>query len=263
VSVVLLYHDLTPQEEPDASGFAGALAARYKLQPELFAEHLRAIAQTNRRVGLVELDRVAPPVALSFDDGGQSALSIAEALERRDWRGHFFVVTARLGAPGFLDAAEIRDLADRGHSIGSHSHSHPDRISTLGHNDLVEEWTTSRAVLSEVLGAPPVHAAVPGGDLSARVAAAAAAAGYEVLMTSAPECGIKRLGSLSLVGRFPVVCSTRPSTVAAYALERTGPRLRLAATWRAKRLAKRLSPAGFDAVRRMAPDRPGAGRHRR
>ena len=41
-------------------------------------------------------------VLLTFDDGGKSAVRIADLLEEQGWRGHFFITTAMIGEPGFV-----------------------------------------------------------------------------------------------------------------------------------------------------------------
>lgn len=251
MSVVLVYHDVAPRTQFEGNGRPGPLAAPYKLEPQQFEAHLDAIERTNRAVGVVRSDRDAPAVALSFDDGGRSSTSIADALERRGWRGHFFIVTSLLGTPGFLEAEEVRDLDRRGHVIGSHTHTHPDRMAILADEAIESEWVRSRAVLTEVLGRAPTQAAVPGGDISRAVIGGAGHAGYEVLMTSEPVRGIRRVGSLLVFGRFPIRHATRPSTAAHYATGRVDARLRLALAWKTKRLAKRVSPHGYDALRRL------------
>ena len=84
-----------------------------------------------RHVGLVLPGARRPRVALTFDDGGASALDIAGMLERRGWRGHFFVTTSRIGEPGFVGPDAVRELAERGHDVGSHSHTHPTYMGNL------------------------------------------------------------------------------------------------------------------------------------
>src|SRR5947209_13831270 len=168
VTIALTYHDIAAAAERDRYGFPGATAARYKLNPDQFEAHLDAIAGTGVPVGLLQDGVVA---ALTFDDGGASALGSAEALERRGWRGHYFIATGRIGTPGFLAADEVRELARRGHEVGSHSHSHPTYMGTLDRDLLAEEWRRSREVLGDILGHPPESAAVPGGFLSAALIA--------------------------------------------------------------------------------------------
>src|SRR2546430_1924476 len=130
-----MYHDVTPAGREDASGFPGGDAARYKLSPDAFRSHLRAIdgARTGPAltVDTAHPDGARPPVLLTFDDGGSSAMWIADALERFGWRGHFFATAAYIDRPGFLNRTELRALRSRGHVVGSHSYSHPLRMAHL------------------------------------------------------------------------------------------------------------------------------------
>jgi peptidoglycan/xylan/chitin deacetylase (PgdA/CDA1 family) len=248
--VILIYHDVAHGVQREAHGRPGPLAAGYKLEPALFREHLDAIERVGAEIGLVTPQRPPPAAALTFDDGGQSALEIAAELEKRGWRGHFFVITDRIGTPGFLDANGVRELARRGHVVGSHSHSHPSYISRLGEVELDYEWTRSREVLADVLGEAPRHAAVPGGDVSDAVSRAVERAGYEILMTSDPVLGEKRAGSLRVLGRFPIWASTSAETAAAYVAGRRWAQTRVALAWRVKRAAKKISPGAYERLRR-------------
>src|SRR6185437_4332924 len=117
MTVALIYHDVVAAARQDECGFPGPVAARYKLEPDRFEAHLDAIAATGVTVGGLG---DGSGVALTFDDGGASALDAAELLERREWRGHFFITTGRIGTPGFLTAAGVSELAERGHTVGSH-----------------------------------------------------------------------------------------------------------------------------------------------
>ena len=123
-------------------------------------------------------------------------------------------------------------------------------MAGLAEEAIESEWVRSRAVLTDVLGRAPAQAAVPGGDVSPAVIRGAGRAGYEVLMTSEPVRGSQRVGSLAVFGRFPIRGSTRPTTTAHYVTGRIDARVRLALAWKTKRLAKRVSPGGYDALRR-------------
>jgi peptidoglycan/xylan/chitin deacetylase (PgdA/CDA1 family) len=250
----LMYHDIAPREQRDAAGFPGPLAARYKLEPEAFEAHLDAIAATGLTVGTldgaVHGSGAVPAVAVTFDDGGCSAPLAAEALERRGWRGQFFVTSSQIDTPGFMTADELRGLSARGHVIGSHSHTHPTYMGRLTRAQLDEEWTRSRERLAEVLGEAPRTASVPGGFLSPAVIAAAAACGYELLFTSEPSARVVQRG-IEVRGRYTIWASTPARMAAAYA---EGDRLacgRLWLEWNAKKLAKRISPPVYQALRRV------------
>jgi peptidoglycan/xylan/chitin deacetylase (PgdA/CDA1 family) len=252
----LTYHDVAAREQRESVGLQGPLAARYKLDPGDFAAHLDAIARAGLRVAPLHDERalgedaVAPQVLLSFDDGGASALLVAEMLELRGWRGSFFIITGRIGSEGFLTAEQLRELARRGHIVGAHSHSHPTYMGKLTRAQLDDEWRRSRALLEEVLGAPPRSASVPGGYLSRAVVAAAAAAGYEVLFTSEPTARARQDGLL-VRGRYTIWSTTPASTAAAYARGARGAAARLWLEWNAKKVAKSVSPSAYQALRRV------------
>lgn len=250
----LMYHDIVPLARREAVGFPGPLAGRYKLEPRVFEAHLDALAATGLQIGTLDADGSPPEVLLSFDDGGSSALVAADALERRGWKGQFFITTDRLGTPGFLSVEQLRELAQRGHLIGGHSHTHPTYMGKLTSEELDREWTRSRILLEEILGEPPRTASVPGGFLSKAVIASAAAAGYELLFTSEPTARAVRR-EISVRGRYTIWSSTPASVAAAYA---RGERLacgRLWLEWNAKKLAKRISPSAYQAMRRVRATR--------
>src|SRR5438067_11261420 len=103
--IALMYHDVVAAGAEDSSGFPGKDAALYKVMPELFESHLRAIDGAD--------------VTITFDDGGSSAMRAADALERSGFAGHFFITTNYIGTRGFLGERELRELRARGHVIGS------------------------------------------------------------------------------------------------------------------------------------------------
>ncbi len=250
-----MYHDIAPRDSRETVGFPGPLAARYKLEPRAFAAHLDAIGATGLRVGTLDAGGSPPQLALTFDDGGASALVAAAALEQRGWRGHFFITTARIGEPGFVSSADIVELVRRGHLVGGHSHTHPTYMGRLTRKELEPEWTRSRSILGEILGTPPRTASVPGGMLSRDVIATAAAAGYELLFTSEPTARVTE-AELSVRGRYTIWDTTPASVAAAYA---RGERLacgRLWLEWNAKKLAKRVSPSAYQLLRRARARRP-------
>lgn len=250
-----MYHDLAAPHERDHVGFRGPLAARYKLEPGTFEAHLDALAETGLPLRPLDAGGPAPAVCVSFDDGGASALVAAESLERRGWRGQFFVTTARIGSPGFLAATDIEALSARGHLIGSHSHTHPTYMGRLSPDQLLYEWSASRAALAAILGEPPRTASVPGGYLSAAVIATAAKAGYELLFTSEPTARVRRT-PLTVRGRYTIWASTPASTAAAYARGDAAACARLWLEWNAKKLGKRVAPAVYERARKLRAHLP-------
>lgn len=247
MTCALIYHDVALAGDQHNLGFPGRVAARYKLSPGDFDAHLSAIASTGLRVGLIENN---PSVALTFDDGGASALAVAASLERRGWVGHFFITTGRVGAPGFLNAEGVRELVARGHDVGSHSHTHPGYMGRLARSEIEREWRQSRDALGEIIGVPPRSAAVPGGFLSRSVIEEAAGAGYELLMTSTPSTKREYVGAMLVHGRYTIWANTSARRVAAYARKQPFAGVTMRVGWEAKNASKRLSPGGYEAIRR-------------
>lgn len=242
-AITLLYHDVVAGSDYASSGFAGADADIYKLNRDQFTRHLDAIAAAVQQPptlfsGLSENDSHPPRVLLSFDDGGVSAHPTADMLEQRGWRGHFFIPTDFIGCPGFLTVSQLRDLHRRGHAIGSHSASHPSRISHLPKERIEQEWVQSSSVLAGILGSPINTASVPAGFYSAGVASAAARAGICILFNSEPVTRIYRAGDVSVVGRFSLQRADMETIAAALAGGASLPRFRQWAFWNSKKILK-------------------------
>lgn len=219
----LEYHDVVAGGDPDGSGFSGAGPASYKIEREEFERHLsRIAARTRRRPGLVTDWVLEPassaPLFLTFDDGGISAHAlIADALEARGWRGHFFVTAGRIGSPTFVSPEQIRDLHRRGHVVGTHSYSHPARMGACSRDEIRDEWQRSIAILADVLGAPVTSGSVPGGFYTKPVGEAASEAGLTALFTSRPTTRLHREGNCTLLGRYTLRRWSSADTAAALA----------------------------------------------
>ena len=227
-----MYHDVVEDGNYSASGFPGPGADRYKLDKLEFAQHLRAIREA---VGDF-------PVVLTFDDGGVSAHERSAAmLEEFGWRGHFFVTTGWIGREGFLTAEQIQELDRRGHVVGSHSVSHPVRMSQLTWEQMVAEWNDSLELLRRILSHPVDCASVPGGYYSRDVARAAAAAGVRTLFTSEPTSRVQIVDGCRVFGRYVVQQGMGPEWSAGLAAGKLVPRMRQALLWKAKQAAKALS----------------------
>jgi len=191
--VSLLFHDVYGAD-PRESGFASDAADRYKLPVADFEAQL---------AGLTRFDR--DEFRITVDDGGLSYYThIADRLERQGWRGICFVTTNQIATPGFLDAPLVRELDRRGHTIGTHSVSHPLRFSALEPDAMQREWGLSRAILEDILGHPVTVGSVPGGYFSRAVARAAAEAGLRTLFTSEPTTSVDSEAGCTVLGRFTI-----------------------------------------------------------
>lgn len=248
----LLFHDLY-RHDPLGSGFAGVIADRYKLPLAEFDAQVDRLAQV-RDDAPIRVTTSSPPsdgvpFVITVDDGGVSYYTLlAGRLEQRGWRGHCLVTTGQIGRPGFVNAAQIRELHARGHVIGTHSVSHPARFAACSWERMVSEWRDSRKTLQDILGQDVTVGSVPGGYFSRRVAQAADAAGLAVLFTSEPETAVRRVGACSVIGRFTVRRGCAPNFCADLARLRTTLRAREWSVWNAKKVAKGVLGAGYPQV---------------
>lgn len=251
--VTLGFHDVVAAD-PDASGFPGPTAARYKFDQEMFRVHLDAVRATvdtrPLRADAIDGGAPAPRWLLTFDDGGVSAVGIGTELASRGWVGNFFVTSDRIGTPGFLAAEEIRGLHAAGHVIGSHSCSHPERMSRCSDRELAHEWGDSVERLAGILGSPVTVASVPGGYSSARVVRAAAAAGIRTLFTSRPATRVHRVAGCAVLGRFALRAHDGPATSVHLVTRRLLPRLGANVAWNLRAAAKGVGGNTYLQVRR-------------
>jgi peptidoglycan/xylan/chitin deacetylase (PgdA/CDA1 family) len=260
-ALAIMYHDVVEDAAYDSSGFPGEGANIYKLRRQDFARQLDAIraAVPAGTVSLIARRRELagpPPVFLTFDDGGGSFHApIAGMLEQLGWRGHFFITTSRIGTPGFLGEAQLRDLHRRGHVIGSHSHTHPTRMAALAPDRMESEWHESLTRLADILGEPIKVASVPGGYYSRMVGRTAAAAGIEVLFNSEPTAAAGLTDGCLVLGRYVVKRGMGPQWAAGFAAGRLVPRFRQAALWKVKRVAKALGGGAYLKARQAVLDR--------
>ena len=250
----LLYHDVIENGDWDSSGFIGPGTAKYKLSRAEFEAHLAAVAKVRNLPASTAHEladtREEFPFLLTFDDGGESAATcIADLLEKDGWRGHFFVTAGRIGNRGFLNTEQIRSLRRRRHVIGSHSFSHPQRMSHCSQKELTEEWTRSVHTLSDILGEPVDTASVPGGYYSNRVAETAAAAGVRVLFNSEPTTAVHNVMGCAVVGRFNIFRGMAPDISGELVSGRAGARTKQWLFWNLKKIAKRSAGRPYLAAR--------------
>ncbi|AIJ15745.1 polysaccharide deacetylase [Streptomyces lividans] len=127
-------------------------------------------------------------VGLTFDDGYADFVEHAlPCLRRHGCGATLFVLPGRLGGVNswdplgprkpLLTADGIRRAAAEGVEIGSHGLTHVD-LTTADDTTLTAETAESRALLSELAGAPVTGFCYPYGTVDARAADAVRAAGY-------------------------------------------------------------------------------------
>jgi peptidoglycan/xylan/chitin deacetylase (PgdA/CDA1 family) len=159
----------------------------------------RAEAMTNangdgstKKAGGTDGD-VWPRVVFTFDDGCETDLLFAApTLKEAGFGATFYVTVAHLGRRGYLSEGQLRELADCGFEVGSHSLTHS-YLHDLPDGRVRAEVSESKERLEQLTGRSVRHFSCPGGRWDARVARFAREAGYESLVTS--RVGINARGA--------------------------------------------------------------------
>lgn len=103
------------------------------------------------------------PVMITFDDSREEQYTLAKPiLDRYHLKGVFFVMTVTIGKPGYLSAAQIKELADSGHCIALHTWDHPD-MRKMSSGDWSHEIDAPRKLLERITGKPVDYFAYPYG----------------------------------------------------------------------------------------------------
>ena len=188
MTTALMYHELERQGRPLADREPGYL--RYVLDEARFKEQIAWLASAGLRG--VSLGRAldhrftaSAEVVITFDDGCESDWVIAApCLAEYGFGATCYVVSAWVGhRPGFLTRPQLRELANAGIEVGSHSATHR-FLTDLNDADLRRELVESKRDIEDTIGLPVRHLSCPGGRSSRGVAAAARAAGYDTMATS-------------------------------------------------------------------------------
>ena len=248
-ALALMYHDVVPKDGFALSGFSTIGADHYKLTEEQFEQHLAAIAAGVEGKPALVADDNWPSFLFTMDDGGASSLHVADALERRGWHGHFFIVTDCIGTAAFLTAPKVRELAERGHCVGSHTRSHPIPMWDCTPEQMLAEWRDSRVKLESIIGAAVTCGSVPGGTYVPAIAAAAAQAGYRFLFSSEPTSSVQEVAGCCVLGRYGILRTTTAEQAAKLASGDFVACARQQALWNARKIAKKVAAKPYAAAR--------------
>jgi len=103
------------------------------------------------------------PIMISFDDTRLDQFTIGrEEMNRYGFKGVFFIMTVSLGRPGYMTKEQVKQLADEGNIIGSHTWNHSNIKKYSG-----EDWTIQidkpSQQLEKITGKPIKYFAYPFG----------------------------------------------------------------------------------------------------
>lgn len=253
-SISLMYHDVVSSEqEISCSGFDSPDANHYKVDASVFSSHLEQIYADSKYISTInsKLSAKETPIFLTFDDGGKSAISLArDVLNKFNAKGHFFITTSMIGTPNFLTEEDIIKLDQEGHIIGSHSHTHPVKISALNKSEIELEWKSSTDILERILKKKITVASIPGGFFSNEVVESASKAGIRTLFTSEPKRKFSKLSGCTLIGRYAVLRRTPFKEIEHIYKENTLYLIKQFLFWEFKKVLKKLFGPQYAFIRK-------------
>ena len=177
VPPVLMYHRIDDQSQ----------VTKLSVSPESFARHMKflddwgyRVLQLNELAQYVQSGTPVPPrsVVITFDDGFDSVFTEAfPVLRQHAVPATVFVITDRVGEPGYLTWEQIQEMSEHGITIGSHTRQHA-FLTSLDEVALRDELAESKRVLQAQVDASIEWVSYPLGNYDIRVQQAARAAGY-------------------------------------------------------------------------------------
>jgi peptidoglycan/xylan/chitin deacetylase (PgdA/CDA1 family) len=209
--VFLMYHELELPGRPLCQSEPGYV--RYILSETSFRSQMDWLRR-NGWQGLSVSEALSFPagksVAITFDDGGETDLTAAAPiLKEIKYHATFYVTAGFLDKPGYMSAAQLRELSSLGFEIGCHSMTHA-YLNDLGPAELHHELVDARSKLEDVIGKKVEHFSCPGGRYNERTLDVAKQAGYRSLATSGARPNFPSTNPFSL-GRVAIMRDTGKS----------------------------------------------------
>jgi len=171
---VLCYHAIREIEKGD-----GPDQKAYSVSPENFALQMKTLHDNGYET--VTPDQLRDfytskkplpekPIMISFDDGRKDQFTIAAPeLEKYNFKGVFYIMTVSLGRKHYMERADVKALASRGHIIGSHTWDHH-RVNKYEGDDWNLQIIKPQKQLEELTQKPITSFAYPNGVWSAAAA---------------------------------------------------------------------------------------------
>jgi peptidoglycan/xylan/chitin deacetylase (PgdA/CDA1 family) len=247
--VFLMYHELELPGRPLVQSAPGYV--RYILSDTAFRTQIKWLKENGWR-GLSVSEALLYPsekaVAITFDDGCETDLIAATPLlHDAGFHATFYATAGFLDKPGYMSAAQLRELHDVGFEIGCHSMTHA-YLNDLSPQELQVEIVNAKEKLQDITGSKIEHFSCPGGRYDQRTLAMAKQAGY----CSVANSHIHANSSLTSPYELGRVAIMRDTSVASLARICTGEdlwKMRLRDSLRGS-VRKAMGNALYDVARR-------------
>lgn len=179
---IFMYHYIrVVADQSDAIGIG------LSVTPERFASQLDTIIQKGYKT--ITFNDVASgnipdkSIILTFDDGYQDFYTNAfPELKKRGMTAVVFIITDET-SPNYMTSNEIKELADNGIEVGSHTLTHPD-LSSASDQRANNEITQSKSKLEAITGKAIISFCYPSGKHSDSNIKTIETAGYKYATTT-------------------------------------------------------------------------------
>ena len=164
---ILCYHqirDWTAKDSKNAKDYIIPVA-QFKAQMKMLADSGYHTVLPDQLYAYLTTGAPLPPkpVMLTFDDTDLDQFTVARpTLDKYGYKAVYFIMTVSLGRPRYMSKAQVKQLADEGNVIGSHTWDHHNVKKYQG-----EDWVTQiekpTKVLEEITGKKINYFAYPFG----------------------------------------------------------------------------------------------------
>jgi peptidoglycan/xylan/chitin deacetylase (PgdA/CDA1 family) len=184
--VSLMYHEIRLPHRPLCRSDQGYRS--YAVHSSNYKAQLAYLKQNGIPVYAISdlLNRVCvqPGLTIAFDDGSETdLLEAAPLLCEMGFPAIFYVVAGFVGLKGYLSSIQLRDVANMGFEIGSHSMTHA-FLTDIPEEQLHEELAGSKVRIEQIIGKSVDHFSCPGGRWNKEIGDLARKAGYRSMATS-------------------------------------------------------------------------------
>lgn len=167
---VLCYHQIRDWRATDSKTAKDYIipVATFKAQMKMLADSGYNSIQPEQLYNYLAYGDALPekPVMLTFDDTDYDQYEVgAKVLDQHGFKGVYFIMTVSIGKKGkvhYMSKEDIKDLADNGNTIGSHTYDHKNFKKYAG-EDWVQQLDKPTAKLEEITGKKMLDFAYPFG----------------------------------------------------------------------------------------------------
>jgi len=199
-STVYMFHSIGKLDLDDSAD------SNYNYSEEKFIKFLQSVGPVNSIVGAKDQKVLGGPI-VTFDDGHQSNyLAALSMLDQQLGFGDFFINPGMVGKKDFMDWSQLREIAELGMSIQSHSFDHI-YLSDCNSEEQKHQLHKSKTIIEDKMGKEVVILAPPGGRYNRQTIDIAKSLGYSTIANSKP--GIWEKLDQYLIPRIPVTVNDK------------------------------------------------------